>query len=455
MGDENLLKDKIDDEIKKIAEFLEANSLVKIINKLTDYAEIIPEGKLAGIVNFNYQLNSSQTNIIIEILLQTGALTKIYNIASKGSKDLEEEFISNIFSDSTNPSNISSYISLRTVLENRISHQIQQYNMNMNRHNTTQAMSITELKGHMKTYSDLSSHKVSVSSKSQHGVIAASLHDAYVIIINKNEWWNDKTYMKFYFNEDDPAKKNMLITRKTERQSLSEVNRNVKYVVEKFASIKAARFQSIASEKKKEQAEQLFSSGFNQQKVQPQQHQIFSDKMLMTPFGKQYGNKIDSIISEIFSEDSEKKTLLTIESDIQHKAMSLFSTYVNLPKSISDPSLRDDIRDVSEYLIWQDYGIKLFAEKFLYNKKESFAKFFSGENKTIIELFVNDLYTVYFDEKFESLFKIVKSLDMKKFACAYIMKRIYFKYGDSLSKFSYFLIKAIANVGGIKEQQVP
>jgi hypothetical protein len=52
--------------------------------------------------------------------------------------------------------------------------------MNMGKTNTTQSMPINELRGHVKTYIDLNNSNVTVSSRAQHGYIAASLHDAYI-----------------------------------------------------------------------------------------------------------------------------------------------------------------------------------------------------------------------------------------------------------------------------------
>ena len=128
MADVPIFDENVESKIKKISEFLDTASLNKIINKLTDYAEIITAGKLSGIINYNYRLGSTQSRLTSELLIDIKALTKIYTIATKGSRDLEEEYISNIFSDAVTPTNISSYVSLRTTVENRLTHQVQQYN---------------------------------------------------------------------------------------------------------------------------------------------------------------------------------------------------------------------------------------------------------------------------------------------------------------------------------------
>ena len=138
----------INDLIDDIAEFIEPGAINKIVNKLTDYADILTVGKLSGIVNYNYNLNSSQTSIIIELLINTCAISRIYTMAMKGSKDLEEEYISNIYSNPVNPERASAYQNLKNILENRLTHQVQQYNINMNKNNTTMAMPINELRGH-------------------------------------------------------------------------------------------------------------------------------------------------------------------------------------------------------------------------------------------------------------------------------------------------------------------
>lgn len=210
--------------IGKIAEFIDESTFNKIINKLTDYAEIISEGKLAGMINFNYRLSSIQTNRIIELLIGNQAISKIYNIAMKGARDLEEEYISNIFSDNKNPAALSSYVNLRNLLENRLSHQIQQYNINMNKNNNTMAMPLNELKGHVRTYEELTRNNIAVSSKAQHGIIAASLHDSYVILLNNDNYRTDRTYIKYFFNEDDLHNKSKLILSREPRLPLTKIH---------------------------------------------------------------------------------------------------------------------------------------------------------------------------------------------------------------------------------------
>ncbi len=108
---------------------------------------------------------------------------------------------------------------------------------------------------------------------------------------------------------------------------------------------------------------------------------------------------------------------------------------------------------VVSYLLVQDYGVKTFAEKFLYfDRKESFSKFYSGQNQEQIEQFLTMMFTIFFEESFSALFKIIKSMDMKKFACAFIIKRIYLREGENLSNFGFYFIRVIARIGSIKAQ---
>ena len=95
--------------------------------------------------------------------------------------------------------------------------------------------------------------------------------------------------------------------------------------------------------------------------------------------------------------------------------------------------------------------MKTVAEKFLHDhRREPFARFYTNQMKELIERFVLDIYAEYFEEQFSPVFRIIKSLDMKKFACAFIIKRIYLLMGDNLPNFGFILIRAIAQTGGIK-----
>jgi len=433
---------KIYDAITEISEFTDDTVFNKIINKLTDYAEILNVKKISSIINYNYKLSMSQINMVINLLTEIQAITKIYNIALKGSKDLEAEYTSNIFSDTTHPENISSYLSLRNQVENRLNHQIQQYNMNMGKTNAATAMPLNELRGHLKTYTDLNADSLSVSAKAQHGMIAVSLHDAYIILMNQAGYANNKTYMKFFFNDSSTKNMGQLLVSKNQRLSLDEIKNNIEVVLNRFTEITNSQEASKDHEPVKED--------FNAEEIAPKIQMALpqNDRMLMTPFGKQYGTKIDSILNEIFSstENSENNDDLYIS--IKDKTVSLYELFNNA-ESITE--YREDINEVIDYLLMQNYDIKVFAEKLLYiNKKEPFSKFYSGENKNNIVQFLSQIFTVYFNDKFSPIFRIIKSLDLRKFACAFIMKRIYLTHGENITNFGFFFIKTVAKEGGIK-----
>lgn len=445
--DQVIISEKVTDELKKISPFIDYASFTRIINKLTDYAEIITEGKLASLINFNYRLNASQANMVIDLLVDIQALSKIYTIAQKGKRDLDLEFVSNIFSDVNNPGSISSYLSLRNVIENRLSHQIQQYNMNMGKSNTTMSIPLNELHGHVKTYKDLTGSNITVSHKAGHGYIAASLHDAYLTILNRFDWWNDKTYIKFFFNEDNSPKKSLnLITRET-RLTLFEIDNNVKQILDYLQSI------SLFKTKPKVQ-EHDFNLGESSSESKPSKREghtnNYSDKLLVTPFGVQYGQKIDEIIESIFNGDKIKAAVSMNNDDIKKKITTLYQVYKALPGSLSMPQNMTMALDVVYYLLGQDYGIKRFTEEFIYtDRKIPFLRFFP-EVKDDIEEFLTRLFIIFFEESFSSIFRIIRSLDMKQYACAFIIKRIYLVKGEDMPVFGYFLIKAIARHGKIR-----
>jgi hypothetical protein len=106
--------------------------------------------------------------------------------------------------------------------------------------------------------------------------------------------------------------------------------------------------------------------------------------------------------------------------------------------------------DLVFYLLGQDYGIKRFTEEFIYSdRKIPFVRFFP-EVKDDVEEFLTRLFIIFFEDLFSSIFRIIRSLDMKQYACAFIIKRIYLLKGEEMPVFGYFLIKAIARYGKIK-----
>ncbi len=438
--EEMIINDTITTDLKKIKAFVDYGMINKIINKLTDYAEILTEGKLSAIINYSYSLNSSQTNMITDILVEMQAISRIYIIAQKGKRDLEEEYFSNIFSDVYNPQSISAYISIRNMMENRLSHQVQQYNMNMNKSNTTLAMPINELHGHVKTMKELSKSSVILSHKAQHGYIAASLHDAYVRILNRPDWWDDKTYIKYFFNEDDNEKRKLNLIGRTERFSLIEISENISKVLKYFEQIEKDKLASRAGSSLSEAEE----------KNRDMRTSSYSDKLLLTPFGKQYGTKIDSIIDDIFDEMVLKQASLSNEDDISEKVLSIYQIYKTFPASLSAGKCMENILDVVNFLLTKDFSAKKFTELYLYlDRKISFLRYYA-QVKNDVENFITEIFAVYFENRFSTLFKIIRSLDMKQYACAFIIKRIYLKQGESLTTFGYFLIKSISRYGKIK-----
>ena len=446
--DDLIINSKITNELKKITPFVDFNSISRIVNKLTDYAEMLTEGKLSGIINYNYRLNSSQTNMIIDLLVELQAITRVSMIAHKGKRDLDFEYVSNIFSDVSNPVSISSYISIRNILENRLNHQIQQYNMNMNKSNTTLSIPLNELHGHVKSYKEMSNNSVTISSKVQHGYITASLHDAYVIIMNREDWWDDKTYMKYFFNEEDSEKRHLTLIARARRLSLREIDANVKAVINYFMEIFSAKTKAV-----QDQVSEAMSAATAQNDSSSADFGTgsrFTDRVLMTPFGKQYGAKIDAIIGRCFSMDDFETSQIPGDEEISRMVITLFQVHKALPGSLGIDQNKEMIMTVVHFLLNQEYGMKQFAEKFIYtDKKLSFSRFFA-EIKNELEEFLTKIFTDYFEEQFSPVFRIIRSLDMKQYACAFIIKRIYIICGENLNTFGYFLIKAISKYGKIK-----
>lgn len=437
------LDDHSYNELERIIEYLDSQSFAKIINKMTDFAEIMTEGKLSGLVNFQYKLNSTQTGSIIDFLTHIQAVTRIHNVSLKGSRDLAVEYVSNMFTDTQNPEGISSFLSIRNIIENRLTHQTQQYNSNMGKTNTTMAMPVNELRGHVRIYRDLTKSNLSISTKAQHGIIAASLHDAYVKFILRSDWYNDRTYMKFFFNEDDPQRRETLILSQEQRVSLNEISNRVKLVIQRFIEMKSARLSP-----QKESGHPDYTSEISMKEHQKSsQSREFNDKMLMTPFGSQYGKTIDRIINTIFTRKPDDND----DEQVKHSARLIFEAYQKFPDSITNDIYQRDIRDTVHFLINTEIGIKSFAERYIYwSRKELFGKIFTPQVKQEMENFLHECFKIYFDGEFEPVFRIIRSLDVKKYACAYILKRIYFLRGETLGTFGYFLINTIAKISGIK-----
>jgi hypothetical protein len=136
---------------------------------------------------------------------------------------------------------------------------------------------------------------------------------------------------------------------------------------------------------------------------------------------------------------------------MREKIHPVFDLFIEDPGRLGSIEFKDDITDIVDYLINVDYGIKAFTERFVYkDKKISFTKFYTDIVKTRVEDFITEIMEVYIEVKFNTLFKFIKSMDLKKFACAYIIKRIYLKEGENLTTFGFFLIRTIGKMGGIK-----
>lgn len=433
-----------DSEINKITEFLDVTAINKIINNLTDYAEILSETKLFSLINYDYKLSKSQIDMVIKLLLNIQAISVIHDLSMKVSKNLETGYISNIISNSVNPENISTYLSLKKNVEARLNHQIQQYNINMNKSNTFQTMPINELRGHVRNFNDLKSNNIEISTTAQHGYIAASLHDTYITLINQPEWWNDYTYIKFFFNEDDLEKKETFLISKKTILTLTRINDSIEELLIKFSDLAA---KSELRDKKKS-GDQNFR---NDNEAGSEQTQNYDDRMQLTPFGRQYGHMIDETIHNIF--DSKKLENYKDISEVQQSILLLYGNYQYSPDTIFSEELKEDIVFTCDFLLFKDYQIKTFVRKFLYiDKKIPFGRFYTSDSKKNIEQFITLLYTVYFKIQFSKLFRIVKSLDMKKFACAFIIKKIYLAQKEEMTTYGYFLIRAIGKIGQLKVQ---
>ncbi len=444
---EVIISPKVTEELKKISLFIDHPSFIRIVNKLTDYAEILTEGKLASLINFNYRLNASQANMLIDFFVEIQALSKIYGIAQKGKRDLDVEYISNIFSDVNNPGTTSSYLNLRNILENRLSHQIQQYNMNMGKANMTLSIPVNELLGHVKTFKDLQSSNLVISHKARHGYITASLHDAYLTILNKFDWWDDKTYLKYFFTEDTSPKKNLNLITRDVRLTLFEIDNNLQQVIEYFLNLSPFKVKPKTPE-----PEPLVTEDVIEEKITKRETPAanYTDKLLGTPFGLQYGQRIDEILDNIFKSEKIIKAGSMGSDEMKKTVTALYQVYKALPASLTLVQNMTMAINLVYYLLGQSYGIKKFTEEFLYtDRKIPFQRFFP-DVKDDVEEFLTRLFIIFFEEHFGPIFRIIRSLDMKQYACAFIIKRIYLIKGEEMPVFGYFLVKAIARHGKIK-----
>jgi len=260
-----------------------------------------------------------------------------------------------------------------------------------------------------------------------------------------HDWWEDRSYQKFFFNEDDSQKREFYILSKKKRKSLTEIQADIKKILLKFSEIKALKTKS----KKHDNKENI------EKKSETKQSSInlsFTDKMLHTPFGQSYGLQIDKILNEIFKHNIEEYDKSEIERSIDSQIYTYFELFKNNRQYfIHDNNNKNFALEITPKLLLINNGIKTFSEKFLHkNKLESFTKFYSNKNKNEIEDFIHTIFIIYFENEFVSIFKIIRSKNLKQFACAYIMKRIYLMQSENITTFGYYFIQAIAKLGSIK-----
>ena len=451
--DERHIDDFID--ISQIAEFVDQAMITRIIKRLTDYTEIISETKLTSIINYTYNLSSDQIHAVIDFLAHLMAISKIFNIAQKGVRDLEHEYVSNIFSTPSSLENSSAYLSIRNAMEIRLTYQTQQFNMNMGIPNAAKSMPISTLRGQVKTYHSMATN--SASSKVQHGFIAASLHDAYILLIHRVDFWNDKTYTKFFFNEDARENKSILLTTPQEKKSLTRINREVNNLINDFDNqrndIVDRDFTTFPQEDEPEENldKPEYHVGESQivfKKKRPSAINFANDATMQTPFGMKYGAKINAILMEMSMVSTESFLDSKSVNTIAEILTGLFYSFKS--NELSSENDTEQIIKAIDFILFLDMDMRIFSEKFLYrNRKESFPKFYQ-DNSLAIELFLLSIFQIYFKTRFAPVLKFIRTEEMLTFACAFIIKRIYFTFGDAITFFGFFLIKAILKVGKIQ-----
>ncbi|MDR3237240.1 MAG: hypothetical protein LBT84_01920 [Spirochaetia bacterium] len=440
-------------DIHEIAPFADQSMLTRILDKLTDYTDIISEAKLTSIINFSYNLDSAQINSMENFLANSRAVSRIFLIAQKGSRDLDHEYISNVFSTPENPENSPAYVSIRNTMELRLTQQTQQFNMNMGIPNVAKSMPLNTLRNQVRSFQNAQESGSSASSKVQHSYIAASLHDAYVTLITRVDFWNDKTYMKFFFNEDSGSR-NMLLTLRQEKKSLHRINKELSDILrdydirrEEFVEPEPAKANERPTVRYVEIPIQNADAPLKIRKKLPPTISVQNDPTMQTPFGKQYGGRINTIIMEICNK--------AINADLDIDAMALvlsgmYNKFISDPSAITPQNYAGLIIHSVESFLFIDTDITDFAEKFLYiNRKESFPKFFQ-DNSSSIETFMSLIFDIYFAERFKPFLKFMKTDEMLTFTCAFIIKRLYIIIGDALTIFGFFLIKAVGRIGKIQ-----
>jgi hypothetical protein len=98
-----------------------------------------------------------------------------------------------------------------------------------------------------------------------------------LISYNRSDFWNDKTYIKFFFNEDDNERRHQLIVTHEQRQSLLQISRNINEITGSFDKIRKEREEAKAPSLPGESPEPA------RLQKREEQAQPFSDPAMATP----------------------------------------------------------------------------------------------------------------------------------------------------------------------------
>jgi hypothetical protein len=150
------------------------------------------------------------------------------------------------------------------------------------------------------------------------------------------------------------------------------------------------------------------------------------DKMLATPFGMHYGKRIDSILSEIFSNDMDE-----LSEELRDYVVNAFDNF----KETNNVSIDSEtVKKLCTWLITSTIGSFAFIGNFL--RKDN------NLDKQFITDFTNNLFKIFFELKFKAIFKIIRHQENISFACSFIIKRIYINFGEEIPEYGLFLINA-------------
>ena len=415
MSDEILTEQEIRKTLTEISKFMDFSMFEKIINKITNYGEVLTDGKLATIINFNYNLNRYESQMITDFLSKSRAISKLYIMPIKGTVGLGEEYISNVITNPHRPESIAAHVSMVNILENKMVKQKHQYNNATNKSNVNQCVLISELRKHIGTHD----FNEKISLKTQNIYIMATLHDAYVIKLHQGGWWNNNNYRKYFINDDNNENRLIQVSTRVPHLSLEEINHQVSEALKIFAEIDTAKSKSEV--KKPPQIKYTAP----QEKPRPE----FQDKMLSTPFGMHYGKRIDTILLGIFHSNSEE-----LSDEIKDSVSNSFNNF----KETNNMYLNSEATiKLCTWLIADKIDFQTFVETFL--KKEYHSQ------KELISNFTNHLFKSFFELKFKDIFKIIKHPEHIAFACTFIVKRIYLNYGEDIPTYGLFLISAASN----------